>query len=248
VQCDVQKNSFLAAFDLKEGREVWRTKRKDVPTWSTPTLYIDDNGAQIIVNGWKHIGGYDAQTGKELWKLTGGGDIPVPTPIVAHNLIFITNAHGRMSPIYAIKPSASGDISLKGETATNDHIAWSYRRDGAYMQTPLVYGDYLFVCRDWGLLGCYEAKTGKRLFNERFAKSGGIGSTGYTASGVAANGKLYYTSEDGDVYVVQAGPEFKVLATNLMGEVCMATPAISEGALFFRTQGHVVAIAERAKR
>ncbi len=242
VQCDVQKGSFLAALDLKSGRELWRTDRRDVPTWSTPTVHEASGRAQVIVNGWKHIGGYDAGNGAELWKLVGGGDIPVPTPVVAHGLIFITNAHGRMAPIYAVRTNAEGEISLKeGETA-NAHIPWSTHRDGAYMQTPLVYGDYLYVCRDNGVLSCYEARTGKRLYQERL---GPAGRTGYTASGVAADGKLYYTSEDGDVFIIQAGPEFKKLGTHTLGETCLATPAISRGTLFFRTRGHLLAIRSR---
>lgn len=244
VQCDVQKDSFIAAFDVKSGKELWRTPRKEVPTWGTPTIYRKNGKPTIVVNGWKHIGGYDVETGNEVWKLTGGGDIPVPTPVIAHDMIFITNAHGRMAPIYAIKSDATGDISLAKDQTTNTHVAWSMHREGGYMQTPLVYGDYLYVCRDNGVLSCYEAKTGKRLYQERL----GTGRTGFSASPVAADGKLYYTSEMGDIFVVKAGPMFQLLATNPMEEVCMATPAISEGALYFRTQGHVVAIADKTAR
>jgi outer membrane protein assembly factor BamB len=240
IQVDVQKGSFVAAFDVRTGRELWRTPRADVPTWSTPAIVSMNGREQVIVNGWKHIGGYDLETGKEVWRMTGGGDIPVPTPITGHGLVFITNAHGKMSPIYAIRPTASGDISLKeGETA-NTHIAWSYARDGAYMQTPILYGDILYVCRDNGVLSALDAKTGQRHYQARL----GNGSTGFSASAVAAAGRLYYTSEDGDVYVVKAGPAFELLATNPLGEVAMATPAISEGALIFRTRGHLLSIGE----
>jgi outer membrane protein assembly factor BamB len=241
VECDVPNKGFLASFDIRDGKEVWRTPRDDTATWSTPTVCTEGGRAQLIVNGWKHMGGYDARTGKELWRLSGGGDVPVPTPIAAHGLIFLMSAHGPMSPIFAVRMGATGDISLKSDASANDQIAWSYRRGGAYMQTPLVYGDYLYTCQVNGVLSCYEAKSGKRCYEERL----GTGRTGFTASPVAANGKLYFTSEEGDVYVIQAGPEFKVLATNPMGEVCMATPAISEGALYFRTQEHVVAVAEQ---
>jgi outer membrane protein assembly factor BamB len=243
LQADVQKDSFLAAFDAKNGNEIWRTPRADVPTWSSPTVVRDGGRTQIVVNGYKHIGGYDLATGKELWRLTGGGDIPVPTPVVADGLIFITNAHGRMAPIYAIKTSATGDITPKGEETSSAHMAWMLRREGGYMQTPLVVGDYLYVCRDNGVLGCYKAKTGERVYQERL----GTGRTGFTASGVAADGKLYYTSEEGDIYVVQAGPEFKLLATNPMGEVCMATPAISGPMMYWRTQDHLVGIGQPAR-
>jgi len=241
VQADVQKNGFLACFNASDGSLRWLTPRSDVPTWGSPALCTAGGRAQIVVNGWKHIGGYDFATGKELWRLTGGGDIPVPTPVVEKGLIFITNAHGRQSPIYAIRPTATGNITLPEGTTTSPHIAWSQTRDGAYMQTPLVYGDYLYVCRDNGVLGCYEATTGKRVYQERL----GTGRTGFTASAVAGDNKLYFTSEEGDVFVVQPGPTFKVLAQNTLGETCMATPALSEGRLYFHTREHLVAIGAR---
>jgi len=241
VQCDVLKGSFIAAFGIENGNEIWRTSRDDVPTWSTPAIYASGQDVQIVVNGFKHIGGYDAGTGKELWRMAGGGDIPVPTPVVSGDMAFITNAHGRMAPIYAIRLSASGDISLQGEQNSNTYVAWSHSRDGSYMATPLVYGDYVYNCRWNGVLSCYEIKTGNRLYQERL----GEGTSGFTASPVAADGKIYIPSEDGDVYVVKAGPAYQLLAKNQMGEVCMATPAISEGILFFRTQGHLIAVSSR---
>ena len=237
-QCDVLGESFVAAFSLEDGTEIWRTRRQDVPTWSTPTVHQRDGQVQLIVNGWKHMGAYDAATGKEIWKLTGGGDIPVPTPIVAQGLVFITNAHGPGSPIYAIRSEARGDISLEKGTISNEFIAWSVERGGAYMQTPLVYGDYLYTCRDNGVLSCFRARTGNLIYRERL----GRGAAGFSASPVAADGKLYFSSEAGDVYVVRAGPEFEILAVNSMDEVVMATPAISEGILYIRTRSHLFAI------
>jgi outer membrane protein assembly factor BamB len=241
VECDVMNGSFLAAFDAADGHEVWRTHRDENTTWSTPTVYLVDGKKRLVVNGYKQIGGYDLWTGKEIWRMKGGGDIPVPTPVLGHGLIYITNAHGKMAPVYAVQQNATGDISLKEEQTSNPGIAWSTPRDGSYMQTPLVYGDYLYVCRINGILNCYEAKTGKRLYQERL----GTGRTGFSSSPVAADGKVYIASEDGDVYVIQAGPEYKLLATNSMGEVCMATPAISEGVLYFRTPGSVVAVGDK---
>lgn len=239
VQCDVQENSFLAAFDVADGREIWRTPRDDVPTWSTPAVYEHDGQTRLVVNGYKHIGGYDLASGKAIWKLGGGGDIPVPTPVVGHGLLFICSAHGSRAPMFAVRVGASGDITLDTGATANEHIAWSDPRCGAYLVTPLVYGDYLYSCRGSGILTCYEARTGKRMYRERL----GHGSASFTASIVAADDKLYLTSEVGDVYVVAAGPEFKVLATNALNETCLATPAISEGELFFRTRDHVVAVA-----
>jgi outer membrane protein assembly factor BamB len=156
--------------------------------------------------------------------------------------MFFTNSHGGAAPVFAVKESASGDISLAEGQTSNEHVAWSVGRDGAYMQTPLLYGNQLYVCRDNGLLSVYDAKTGTRLYQQRL----GDGSTGFSASAVAADGTLYYSSEEGDVHVVKAGPQFELLGTNRMGEVTMATPAIVNGVMFFRTRDHVVAIGRPA--
>jgi outer membrane protein assembly factor BamB len=238
VQCDVLTNGFVAALDVADGKELWRTRRDDTATWSTPALCADAPRPQIIVNGWKHMGGYDLRTGEEIWQMAGGGDCPVPTPLVWKDLVFLTSAHGPRRPLYAVRTDAVGDVSLRDGATTNQHVAWSALRGGSYMQTPLVYGDYLYSCHIDGVLSCYEARTGKPMYKERL----GSGGDGYTASPVASEGKLYFTSERGSVFVVKPGPDFTVLATNQMREVCMATPAISEGTIFFRTQNHIVAV------
>lgn len=238
IQADVQKQSFLAAFEVATGKELWRTPRQDVPTWSTPTIHQVGNQTQILVNGWKHTGGYDLATGKEVWKLTGGGDIPVPAPVVGHGLVFITNAHGPGAPVFAIRETATGDISLRPGETTNAHIAWSVPRDGAYMISPVLYRDLLYVCKNNGVFIAFDAKTGERAYQQRL----GTGTTAFTASIIAADGKLYFTSEDGDVYVVKAGRTFELLATNPLGGIAMATPAVSEGVLYFRTSDRLMAI------
>jgi outer membrane protein assembly factor BamB len=194
--------------------------------------------SQLLVNGWKHMGGYDLLTGKELWKMRGGGDIPVPTPIVAHDLVFMTSAHGKVAPIIAVHATASGDVDFEEE---DPPIVWRHMRRGNYMQTPLCYGDELYLCNDLGMLTCYQAQTGKEIYRQRL----GGGGMGFTASPVAAAGKLYFTNETGEVHVIKAGLEFEELAVNQMNETCMATPAISRGTLFVRTRGHLVAIGER---
>ena len=241
VQCDVLTNGFVAALDLSDGKDVWRTRRNDTATWSTPTVCTGSSRPQLIVNGWKHMGGYDLQTGEELWRMSGGGDCPVPTPVVARGLIFLTSAHGPRRPLYAVRTHATGDVSLRQGASTNSYVAWSALRGGAYMATPLVYEDYLYSCHIDGILSCYEAATGKRMYQERL----GTGGQGFTASPVASRGRLYFTGEQGDIFVLKPGPEFQVLATNHMGEVCMATPAISDRNIFFRTQGHVIAVGEK---
>jgi outer membrane protein assembly factor BamB len=210
VLADVQKDSFLASFDATTGEQRWRIGRNDVPTWGTPTVHREGERTQILVNGYKEIAGYNVADGKKLWTMSGGGDIPVPTPVVAHGLTFITSAHGPQSPIFAITLSAAqGDISLpKGQTSS-DAVAWSIRQGGNYMQTPLVVGDYLY---------------------------------GFTASLVAAGDRVYVTSEDGRVMVVKAGPRFGLMAENELGEQCLATPAVSDGTIYFRTRGHLIAV------
>ncbi len=238
VQCDVVGDSFLAALDLSTGEEIWRTVRTDMPTWSTPTVDVREGRAQVICNGLQHIGGYDLKTGEELWRLQGGGDIPVPTPVVAHDLIFITNAHGRMAPIIAIDTMATGELELSTD---DEHIAWFEPRRGNYMQTPLVYGDLAYFCRDNAVLSCFDARTGEEHYQQRLNDGGRMG---FTASGVAADGKLYFTSEIGEVHVVKAGTEFEQVGFNEMGAECMATPAVSEGVIYWRTRNQIIAVGE----
>ncbi len=237
VLADVQKGSFLAAFDAKSGKELWRTERSDVPTWGTPTVIEAGGRKQVVVNGFKHMGGYDLATGKELWKLHGTGDIPVPTPFEAHGLIYVSQAHGPGNPVYAIKPGATGDITLAEGATSNDHVAWSVPRGGSYMPTPIIVGDLLYVCRDNGALTVYRAKSGEQVYRQRLGKG-----AAYTASAVAAGDKVYFTSEDGDVYVVKAGETYHEVAVNALDEVTLASPAVADGTLYFRTRGHLIAI------
>jgi outer membrane protein assembly factor BamB len=238
VQADVQKGSFLAAFDARDGHELWRITRDDVPTWSTPTVHEVSGKAQLIVNGLRHIGGYDFKTGKEIWKMKGGGDIPIPTPVVQDGLIYVTNAHGQGAPVFAIRDTASGDISLAEGATSNESIAWSYPRGGGYMATPLVYRGLLYVVNYNGALIVYDARSGEKKYQERLAN----GTSAFTSSPVGADGKVYVASEDGHVIVLKAGPTFSVLAENDMTESTLATPALSEGLLLVRTQSHVIAI------
>jgi len=241
LQADVQKDSFIGAFDLKSGKELWRTSRSDVPTWSTPTIHEVNGRTQVIVNGWRHTGAYDFKTGQEIWKLNGGGDIPVPVPITGHGFVYITSAHGPTpAPLYAIRESATGDISLKPGETSSPYVAWNSAGAGAYMISPVLYEGVLYVAKNAGILSAFDAKSGERLYQERL----GNGTTGFTASLVAADGKIYVTSEEGDVYVLKAGRTFERIATNPLGDVGMATPAISEGVLYFRTQRFLMAVGQ----
>ena len=238
IQADVQKDSFLAAFDVKDGREVWRASRADVPTWGTPTVHVVGGRTQLAVNGMRHAGGYDLKTGKEIWKFNGGGDIPVPTPVVTDGLIIITNAHGRGAPVYAVRETASGDVSLTGDATSNDGVAWSVPREGGYMCTPLVYKGLVYIVKFNGVLSAFDAKTGERKYQERLRE----GTAAFTGSPVASDGKIYLANDDGQVFVIAAGAPFKQLALNEMGGPVLTTPALSEGRLLIRTQSHLIAI------
>ena len=235
VQVDVQGGSFIAALDAATGEDIWRTQRDEIPTWSTPAVFPrSDGGRQVVVNGYRHIGGYDFDTGEELWRLEGGGDIPVPTPIRAGDgPILITSAHGRMRPIYAIDPDADGGIHPRHEA-----MAWFHERLGNYMQTPIVVGDLAYFGFDNGVVTVVDWQSGERVGQRRL----GRGASGFTASPVAAGGRIYFGSEDGDVYVIEPGDELKETAVNELGETLMATPAISDGVIYFRARRHLIAV------
>jgi len=240
VQCDIQKNSFVAAYDINDGHRVWLTPREEIPSWGTPTIYEGQPRTELITHATRFIRAYDPMTGKELWRLSGNSEVTTPTPFVAHNLIFITNGYRVVQPIFAIRPGGSGDITLKDGRESSEFVAWSKKRGGPYMSTPVVYGDHLYVCSIQGIIACYNSKTGERLYQQRLGEGGA-----YSASPVAADGKVYFTSEDGDIFVVKAGLKYELLAINPIGEVCMASPAISDGTLFVRAEHHVFAISER---
>ena len=232
--------SFIAAFDLKDGRERWRVSRDEDArtTSSTPTVYEGPGPAQIIANGGTRVRSYDPATGKELWSLAAPSDLVTPTPIIGHNLIYVMSGNAGSQPIFAIRPNAIGDITLKPGTPTNDFVPWSTTRGGSMTPTPIVYGDYIYSINVSGIVGCYDARTGARQYLQRLEHGG----SGFSASPVAADGRIYFPSEDGEVFVVKAGPSFELLSTNPMGEVIMATPAVSGGMIFIRTLGHLVAV------
>jgi outer membrane protein assembly factor BamB len=242
VQADRKRDPFVAVFAAADGKELWRTARGEIVknSWATPAVVRTPGRTQVVLNGYPYIAGYDFATGKELWRLKSEGDIPVPTPVFAHGLIYVTNAHGGPAPLYAIRPEATGDITPAGGSRSSAGVAWSEPRNGAYMQTPLVLGDLLYSCSDRGVLKVFDARTGQLHYQQRL----GAGTTGFSASPVAAGGRLYFTSEEGEVYVVAAGTQFELVATNRLGEIVMASPAVSGGVLYFRTRGHVVAVGE----
>jgi outer membrane protein assembly factor BamB len=239
VQCDGHAQSFLAAFDLMGGRRVWSVTRGELPSWSSPVVYRGKTRDELIANAPKFIRAYDPLTGKELWRFANSDLIvQVPTPFIAKDLIYLTGGWPGGRPIKVLKPGATGDISLKVEQRAGPYVAWHAERGGPYVPTPIVYGDYLYVCGDRGVLTCFNANTGAQLYQQRINDQ----SIGFSASPVAGDGKIFLASEDGDVYVIKAGPEYKLLAVNPMGKI--AAPAISGGMIIVRGQHHASASAK----
>jgi hypothetical protein len=237
VQVDQNKGSYIAAFDLATGKTVWRSERPDeISTWGTPTIVTGPRGDEVVTNGTR-IRGYDPKTGKLLWTLGPNSEVTVGTPVAGKDVVYVTGGYPPVRPVYAVKAGASGDISLpKGET-TSAAIAWSNDREGTYIPSPLLYRDVLYTLNNNGILTAYNAGTGERLYR---ARVGGGGA--FSASPVAADGRLYLANEDGDVFVATAGTEYVELGKSSMNEVIMASPAISDGLIVIRTLGHVYGI------
>jgi len=184
--------------------------------------------------------------GRLLWELKGMTILSTPSPFSAHGLVYISSGYPGQAPrpVYAIRPGASGDISLKPDETSNAHIAWYQPLLGTYNTSALVHGDYYYTLLDRGFLLCHDARTGKQIYGRQRISAE---SSGFTSSPWAYNGKVFVLSEDGDTFVVQAGPEFKILHKNPLNEMTMATPAIVRGSLIIRTQGKLYRIARRAK-
>ena len=238
VQADRQKDSFIAAFDAATGKERWRTARDEISTWGTPTVFRAGNREQIVTNGPK-IRGYDPATGKLLWTLGPNSEVTVGTPVVGNGVVYVTGGYPPARPVYAIRPNASGEISLPKDKSSNEVIAWS-NGEGTYIPTPIFYNGVLYTCANNGVVTAYDGETGERLYR---ARVGGGGS--FSASPVAADGRLYFANEDGDVYVARAGRTYEEIAKNEMKEVIMSTPAISDGVMVVRTLGHVYGIGQK---
>jgi outer membrane protein assembly factor BamB len=242
VQGDHSKNSYIAAFDLKTGKNVWSTPRDVITSWSTPTIYEGKNRTELLTNGTDYLVGYDPMTGKELWSLKGTSRQSIPTPFEANGLLYFFSGFHSVGPMFAIKPEGNGDITPEEGAESGPYVSWRTERGAPEIPTPIVYGDYLYVVANSGILSCYRADTGKLVYRERMGDVGGA----FTASLIAAEGRIYLTSEDGEIYVIKAGPEYELLALNSMGDVCLATPAVSKDMLIIRTQHHLYGIGERA--
>jgi outer membrane protein assembly factor BamB len=188
--------------------------------------------AELVTNGSNFVRGYDPASGKELWRLGGSSKITAPTPVYSGDLIVVASGRRPEAPVFVVRTGGSGDI-----TGTPS-VAWQKQQRGSYMPTPLIYGDLLYVLNNNGVLDCYDLKSGKDIYRQRVEHQG----SGFSASPVASDGHIFLADEDGGIWVVKAGAAYRQVAKNEMGESIMATPAISNGLLFVRTQHHLWAI------
>jgi len=241
VQGDRVKDSFLAAFRAKTGEPVWRVARDEPSTWSTPNVLRAASGDELITNGQK-VRAYEPATGKLLWTLGPNSEVVVATPVVADGMVLVTAGYPPVRPVYAVRAGQRGDISLPEGQRQSAAIAWSHERGGTYIPTPLAYRGLLYTVNNNGILTAYRLSNGEQAYQTRLP----IGS--FSASPVAADGRLYFSSETGEVHVLRAGEKYELLTTNAMDEVVMATPAMSDGLLVVRTLHHVVGIAEGEPR
>ena len=236
VQCDQQKGSFIIALNSRSGETLWRTGRDELPSWGTPAVFPGKARAELVTNGSNFIRGYDPATGKELWRLGGSSKITAPTPIYSRNLIVVASGRRPEAPIFVIRGGASGDITGSAQ------VAWQKQQRGPYISTPLIYGKYLYALGNAGIFDCYDLASGDEIYRQRIPHQG----SGFSASPVASDGYIYLPSEDGDVFVVKAGPAFELMGKNAMDEPLMATPAIASGSMIVRTEHTLWAIRRRA--
>jgi len=238
---DNEENSFLIALNAHTGEQVWKVKRAEKSNWATPFIWENRLRTEIVTPGTGRVRSYDLD-GKLLWELKGMSVITIPTPSATADLLYISSGYvlDALRPVYAIRPGAKGDISLKSGETANGSIAWSQKTAGPYHPSPLLYDGYLYVLYDKGFLACFDAVTGQPVYGKTRIDAN---SDKFTASPVAADGKLYCVSEDGDTFVVRAGRKFEVLAKNSLDEMCLATPALAQDSLLLRTASKLYRVA-----
>jgi outer membrane protein assembly factor BamB len=233
LQCDEEMGaaSFLVALNKKTGKEVWRVARKVQVSWATPILVSTAKRAELITIGNEAVISYDPATGKELWRHKGVDSNAIPSPVANQEMVFVSAGFPTKIAM-AIRLGASGDLT------NSPNVLWKYEKGTAYVPSPILYDDYLYLTTDRGILTCLDAKTGEVKYE------GGripIPAT-FTASPVAFEGKILLTSEDGDTFIVKAGPKHEILGTNSVGEPVYASPAISGQRIFIRGEKNLYAI------
>jgi len=228
---DQFSGSFIAGFDTRTGRQLWRTSRNASVGWGTPIAIRVGDHDEIIVNGQHRVQAYEPDMGRELWGCRGPLDEVIPTPVVGYGLLFCSS--GRAGPTLAIRPGGRGDV-------TSSHVAWKSPRGSPFVPSPILYGEYLYMVNDMAsIVTCLEAATGNLVWQGRL---GVARREGFSASPVAVDGKVFFTNDDGETFVVRAGPKFELLHVNRIGEGTLASPALVDGRWYIRTERNLVAI------
>ena len=240
---DNEEQPFIAAYDKRTGKEVWK-KNRDVGLkgatpvrsgWATPYVWRHADRTEIVTMGSGKAISYDV-AGKELWTMSGMSGSPIPMPFAYEGLLYL-NA-GRGKPLFAIQPGASGDISLKEGEKSNQYVVWSEARGGTYLATAVAYQGALYSVTETGIFSRYEAKTGKVTYRTRIDPA----ATAFTSSPWAYNGRVFVLDEEGRTFVVAAREKFELLQTNVLEDMALATPAIVGDRLLLRTEHHLYSI------
>ncbi len=240
---DNDEQSYLTALSAETGGELWRVDRDEGSNWSTPFVWEHEGRTELVTTGTDKVRSYDLQ-GELLWELTGMSSITIATPFTEFGLLYIASGYvgDQVRPVFAIRPGASGDISLEPGETSNDYIAWYQRQAGPYNPSPILYGDIYYTVLDRGFFTAHDARTGDEIYSRQRIAVGAA----FTASPWAYDGKIFALSEEGDTYVIRAGVDYEVLGTNALDEFSMATPAIARGSLFIRTASKVYRITDGA--
>ena len=240
---DNEEQSYLLALDKETGDQVFRIERDEKSNWATPYLWQNAQRTELVTCGTGMIRSYNLD-GEPLWRLGPMSVITIPTPVKNNAMLFVCSGYvgdRKNRPIYAVRPGASGDIRLEDGREPSTYIAWYHKLSGPYNPSPVAYGDYLYILYDRGTVSCFNGRTGEAIYEQQpLARD----ARAFTASPWANDGKLFFLSEDGDTFVVQAGPEFKVLNRNALDEMCMATPAALRGSILIRTLTRLYRVGE----
>jgi outer membrane protein assembly factor BamB len=243
ILADNEKQSYLAAFDTRTGKQAWRTDRNlggkgPGSGWATPFVWRHAQRTEIVTIGPKVAVSYDL-SGNELWRLSGMSPAPIPMPFAYEGLLYIDG--GRGGALVAVRPGATGDISLQGSQTANAFVAWSQARGGTYLPSPVAYQGGVYALTETGILSRFDAKTGAVTYRERVDTG-----SAFTTSPWAYNGKLFCLSEEGRTFVVAAGPKFQVLHSNALDEMAQSSPALVGERLLIRTEGRLYSIRRKS--
>lgn len=230
---DNEERSSLACLDKATGQTIWEVERDEGSNWSTPFVWEHEGRTEIVTTGTDKVRSYDLD-GKLLWELGGMSSIVIPMPFSGHGLLYIAAGYvgDQNRPVYAIRPGASGDISLDEGQASSEFVAWHQPQAAPYNPSPLLYKDLYYTLYDRGFLTCHDAASGREVYGKQRFETG---ANAFTASPWAYNDRIFCLSEDGDCFVIEHGEEYRLIRKNSLGELCMATPAIAQGSLILRT-------------